>query len=108
MVNLNLYSWQATTLSEVLDNFGHGIFYIHNIFLKLFSLTTLKSEPNTLILLWPWLMSLTHGLAECEPLQLIFLLIWTLLVQKLDTLLGYHRNTYINLPHLISGLTAVY
>ena len=41
-------------------------------------------------------------------LQLIFLLIWTLLVWKLDTLLRYDRNTYINLPHLISGLSVVY
>ena len=64
------------------------------------------SEPNTLILLWPWLMSLPHGWSEYEPLQLIFLLIWTLLVQKLETLPGYDRNTYINLPHLKSSLTA--
>ena len=52
-------------------------------------------------------MSLPHGWSECEPLQLIFLLIWTLLVQNLNTLPGYDRNTYINLPHLILGLTAV-
>ena len=66
------------------------------------------SEPNTLILFWSSLMSLPHGWFECEPLQLIFLLIRTLLVWKLDTLLGYDSNTYIDFPHLLSGLTAVY
>ena len=93
MVNLSLYGLLATTLSKVLGNFLHGICYIRNIFLKLFSLFALISEPNTLILFGPWLMSHSHEWSECEPLQLIFLLIWTLLVYKLDTLLGYNCNT---------------
>ena len=101
MVNLSLYGLLATTLSEVLGNFLHGICYIRNIFLKLFSLFALISEPNTLILFWPWLMSHPHEWSECE------LRIWTLLLYKLDNLLGYDCNTYINLPHLVLGLTAV-
>ena len=72
MVNLSLYGLLATALSEVLGNFWHGTIYIRKIFLKLFSPTALMSEPNTLILLCPWLMSLPHGWSECEPLKLIF------------------------------------
>ena len=108
ILNLSLYGLLAATLSEELGNFWHGIFYIPNILLKLFSLTALTSEPNTLIIFWSWLMSLPHEWFDCEPLQLVFLLIWALLVWKLDSLLGYDCNTCINLPHLISGLTAVY
>ena len=58
------------------------------------------SEPNILILCWSWLMSLYHEWSEYDPPQLISLLIWTLLVQKLDILLGYDCNTYTNLPYL--------
>ena len=51
-------------------------------------------------------MLLPRGWSKCEPFQLIFLLIWILLVQKLDTIPGCDCKTYKNLPHLLSGLTA--
>ena len=57
-------------------------------------------EPNTLNLLWRWLMLLSHGWCKYEPK------IWYV-VQNVDTVPGYDRNTYINIPYLISGLTNV-